>query len=780
MEVIEQKNSIEKIAIMIKERNLIPVFGAGFSMNSIASNGKVPSGDVATKLMKEILLDSPKGFTEKDLEECDFNATAKLFYKLPDEVKHPFFEQYFTNVNLPPTQRTFLEFEWPYAYTLNVDDGIEQTKEFKEVLPYKGLNKPSTNRKLLYKLHGDAFTEIMYRDEESIVFSSDQYLQSITDQRNKDLLSNLTNDFSFKNMIFIGCSLKYEPDLKFVYGKADHSANVLRIALRSRIPSAIEKSTLEEYGINTIIIVDDYERFYIDIIQKVQQLIAEEGSLNYKFKNPSITNKVEKDFTFKYLAGKNIFDLEKNSFYKGGMHIRRNCLKDIEKELERSLCVILKGRRFSGKTHIMCNLCEQQKKYTQFFFPSSTNVDEDILLKLITREKNSLFLFDSNALSSSAYRLIANSSSVLQKNENKIVVAINSNDNYMVELLKGSVIELPDRFVGDELEENKICANKYGLIKRHRKYTNMDYLEKIEEHQRIQIFDFKKYYLSFSFNEEVLLLLLAVEDKIYMSNVLDLNISTQEVKMFLERLPLLVEEVPVDENEKTVHAVTKLVHNSKAMLLHLLTRLSHEEIIKCIKCIVETFEGDHQRRRIAVNVILFDTLNQLFGGKSGAGDLIFKVYEELESVLSENPHYWLQRAKSIYHISQNDLYQLKRAYSYAKKVYFESKYGLKAKAALTAALISCLIYNLESDSNKSLYLDEAVSLGYEAVSSEYYRFNESYLNNELNRRGRKSSYELLIDVCQRYIDTQVAGDYLNEAENLLENLNALRKQYSKK
>ena len=54
MEVIEQKNSIEKIAIMIKERNLIPVFGAGFSMNSIASNGKVPSGDVATKLMKDM------------------------------------------------------------------------------------------------------------------------------------------------------------------------------------------------------------------------------------------------------------------------------------------------------------------------------------------------------------------------------------------------------------------------------------------------------------------------------------------------------------------------------------------------------------------------------------------------------------------------------------------------------------------------------------------------------------------------------------------------------
>lgn len=51
-------------------------------------------------------------------------------------------------------------------------------------------------------------------------------------------------------------------------------------------------------------------------------------------------------------------------------------------------------------------------------------------------------------------------------------------------------------------------------------------------------------------------------------------------------------------------------------------------------------------------------------------------------------------------------------------------------AALMAALISCLICNLESEEEKSFYLGEAIFLGYEAVSSEYYRFNESYLNNE--------------------------------------------------
>ena len=679
---------------------------------------------------------------------------------------------------LSSMHRSFLQFNWPYAYTLNVDDGIERTGEFKEVLPYKHLNRPGTSRKLLYKLHGDAFTEITYT-EESIVFSSDQYLQSITDKRNGDFLTNLKNDFSFKNMIFIGCSLKYEPDLKYVYGKADHRTNTLKITLRSKEPTFREIGTLEEYGINTIILIEDYDRFYTDIIQKVHQLQAEEECVNYRFKNPNILEKFDKDYTYKFLSGENIFDLDSNSFYKGGMHIVRNCMKEIEDCLEATDCILLKGRRFSGKTYVMCSLVERQRKYTQFFFPSSTSVDEDILLKLLAKEKNSLFLFDSNALSPATYKLIANSAIILKRNANKIIIAINSNDNFITESLKAIVIEIPNRFVGEEIRQNEECANKYGLIKRYYKNTNMDYLQKIEERQHIQMFKASKYHSVLSFNEQVIMLLLAAQDKVYMSNILDLDIPFGEVSALLERLPLLIEEVDVDENEKTVHAVTKLVHNSKVMLIYLLNRLSHDEIIKCIKYVVETFKDDYQRRRIAVDVILFDTLNQIFGGNSGAGDLIFKVYEELQDTLSNDLHYWLQRAKCIYHISSKNLGQLKEAYQYAKKVYFDSNYALQSKAALTAALISCLIYNIEGEREKNYYLGEAVYLGYEAVSSEYYRFNECYLNNELrSKKTRKSSYELLISACQIYIETQVAGEYLEKAEKLQEKLTFLKEHYN--
>jgi hypothetical protein len=143
-------------------------------------------------------------------------------------------------------------------------------------------------------------------------------------------------------MIFIGCSLKYEPDLKYVYGKSNHKTNTLKITLCEKEPGFKEKSNLMEYGINTIILIEDYKRFYLDIIRKVKDLEATEKSADYKYKNPAFAKMNDKDNTFRLLSGENIFDEEDNTFNIGGMHILRNCLVEVEKRLETENCVILK------------------------------------------------------------------------------------------------------------------------------------------------------------------------------------------------------------------------------------------------------------------------------------------------------------------------------------------------------------------------------------------------------------------------------------------------------
>lgn len=71
----------------------------------------------------------------------------------------------------------------------------------------------------MYKLHGDASFEAKYidsPDEENIIFSNSQYLKSISSDRNIYILNYLKSDLSGKVILFIGCSLNDESDLKYV------------------------------------------------------------------------------------------------------------------------------------------------------------------------------------------------------------------------------------------------------------------------------------------------------------------------------------------------------------------------------------------------------------------------------------------------------------------------------------------------------------------------------------------------------------------------------------
>lgn len=781
MELLSQLNGINIIARLISKRDIIPIFGAGFSMNSKAYKGVVPDGKCATEKMKELIVKHRSEISEDDVKNLDFNKTSELFIELvPKEIRTEFFKNYFTEVSIGTQQKEFLEINWPYAYTLNIDDAIENTTCFKPVLPYKNLNAPNTSIKLLYKLHGDAATEVTYLTDENIVFSHKQYIQSITAKENQDFLRNLRSDFSTNNMIFIGCSLFNEPDLKYVYGKAEHSSSTLKILLREKKPTFLEEVGLQDYGINTIVLIEDYSYFYQQLIKEVRRLAAEEDLVNYKFKSPVVTTMNNKSDAIHLLSGNPIFDEKENLFYKGGMHVLRDCIEEVEEQLKINNCVIVKGRRFSGKTFLLCSLCERQKRNTIYFFPSTTFVDEELLCLLLNKENNSYFIFDSNSISNGCYRLLVNSYNLLKKNSNKLIIAVNSNDNYIMESLQATFVEIQSTFQEQELQQNIDKANSYGLIRRYLNNTNMDYLEMLSQKQKIDIPNLNIFPKMLSLNEKILLLLLTASDKIYMSDIMALGIPLFDVEVFKKSFPLIIEEVLVDINEKTNYSSTKLVHNSKVVLMKLLDRIDREEIIECIIHIVEMVKNDRTRYRIYIDIILFDTLNQLFGGKKGAGHLIFEVYEKLEPYLCDSLHYWLQRAKSIYWLFFSDSTKLKEAYSYSAKVYFDGGYSIKPKAALTSSLISCLISNLEKDiGEKQYYLEHAIEFGYEAVNSDYYRFNKGYLNNELKPRKRMNSCELMKNICNEYIEYYCATDTLEKAKKLIDKLEDMQKSFVK-
>ena len=182
------KKSVETVVDLLKKQVLVPIWGSGYTYGAKAKKGTVPDAKEATCLMKAIIHE----YVDKDYESNNFFDVASVFMTRVDaEIRDNFFRNYFTDVKLGKTEVDFLNLPWPHAYTINVDDGIENSSDFKVVLPYQEKYKlPRKDTRLLYKLHGDANYELQYEKENNIIFCSEQYLEAINAESNKPFLNN--------------------------------------------------------------------------------------------------------------------------------------------------------------------------------------------------------------------------------------------------------------------------------------------------------------------------------------------------------------------------------------------------------------------------------------------------------------------------------------------------------------------------------------------------------------------------------------------------------------
>ena len=470
IDIIEYEEGIKQLVKYAVEKKLIPVFGAGFTAGCQSINGIVPNGKRATESMCDMILNSGScPLRECDIKEMDFSEISDLFFEyVSRDERATYFEDFYTGVVLFQHQVDFLtKINWPYAYTLNVDDGIEKNSDFNPILPYHKFRRPKTSKRILYKLHGDAEYESKYIDkiQDNIVFSQSQYLQAITSEDNTDIYKALLADYAQEHLLFIGCSLQEERDLQFVYDKSKSiQKDAYKIVLRNKIPTSQEQRDLKKHGINEIILVEKFENFYTDFLLAYQGYQTENKEKIYKHINPEIIIKTGKKESLELISNANIFNAENNVFLKGALHIFRNALRDIQRELNASSFVLLKGRRFSGKTYVMCSLAEYYKKREVFYFPSESFADEEVVELVLSSQRNSLFLFDSNSISPDVYALIIKLSAMLKENNNYLVIAINSNDNYLLTKLNCNVVELKNLFYGDELSMSEKAQDSFGLI----------------------------------------------------------------------------------------------------------------------------------------------------------------------------------------------------------------------------------------------------------------------------------------------------------------------------
>lgn len=179
----------------------------------------------------------------------------------------------------------------------------------------------------------------------------------MTSVNNKTIYNVICSDYTQTNILFIGCSLANEPDLEYIFSQAkeDISSNILRCIIRTNKLTIDEEFDLEEYRINAVIIVNDYELFYREFISEYEEIAAQDAGTKYQFTNPQIVkiDSDDKSLNIKFLSGKNIFDPSKNQFYKSNLQVMGECIANIEIYWSNNNSVIIRRRLFSGKTVVL-------------------------------------------------------------------------------------------------------------------------------------------------------------------------------------------------------------------------------------------------------------------------------------------------------------------------------------------------------------------------------------------------------------------------------------------
>lgn len=760
---------IEKIVNMIEKDTIIPIFGSGFTTGSTCyGKNTVPDGKKSVEIMKAMI----KKETGEDLESVDFHKVADIFLtNVKLEKRKEFFRKYFTKVTLSANRISFLNLPWTHAYTINVDDGIEKNSDFHAVYPYHNAVVPNAEYRYLYKLHGDANYEVTYNMKNNIVFCNSQYMCSLQEENNRTMLESLNHDYIESNILFIGCSLNNEIDIEYIYSAARPkiSEEAARIVIRKTKPKLEERTFLKKCGINTVILVPDYDAFYEDIINKFNSSQSEKIAENYKFLNPTVTKLSRDDERNDKLFSANMRLFNNNEFFKHKYFIERNCVDEIIKNAQEFPAVIVQGRRFSGKTSIICSLIEKYLKYDVFYFSTEDYQREETIARIFSNYKNSVFIFDSNSIDRYAYNYVACSIDLLRENNNKIILFCNSSDNYIADLLDAKYVKISNVFNKNELNDLKIITNSCGFINRKEKDTNIDYLQRLDENDFIHFKLLDKLPKLFKNKERVILILLSAVNKIYSKELHTLGILNTEIETLINKMYGLLERVETTKDErKSRGSQYKYVCNSKYCLYHILNDFSQDDIVESIIYIVKYLKNTEFKRSY-IEIILFDTLNQLFGKKDGSASIIFRIYDQLHEILNDSMDYWLQRSKSIYRRSSTTLIvqDLKEAYRYAYKAYEDGDNRLMAKSAMTLSLICCMLAKrIDDTKEKNKYECQAIVYGFEAVSSDFYK-NKDKVENILDIEKRRSYKESLLEICAKHINVEDL-EYRDKIKKIIE------------
>lgn len=741
----------------IKAKRLIPLIGSGFTRHCIAKNGRVPSGaDMKTDMITELENVFPS--TIDKLKQMKFSQVASRYEKhVEKSVKHKYIEDFFINVQISDIKKDFLNIDWPYVYTINIDDGIENNSRYEVVLPCEELNqKYLEEKKCLFKLHGDAHDVLKYRNSDKYIFSEAQYISSL--KNNRYLLDLLRNDIISNNILYIGCSLEDEIDILSEAYEAQVCSNKMKVSyyVTKTRPDDIEISQLEDFGVDVVVLVDNYDDFYMQLYsifidsQKIEKEILDD------YLNPHITLASNDYNNIDYLFDSNIIykELNKKVLKLPYFYFDRDIIKEMLSFIDKKDIQIIYGHRLSGKTYCLLSLLRHVSDRNVYYFPSMVSLNNSSLCEILNKER-ALILFDSNTLDEAQIRLIIDNISNIKKNNLKIIFAVNSSDKELI----NTITTLDKDAFEDHYLENKLTETECGILNKKlsqidipifdRNKSILDNIFIIDEitYSKNRVFTAPKL-LSLLKEELVALIILATKETLSSFDIVKFDLS-KEIGLFHEKVEPAIQYEYTSRLERINHSGYKIIPNAKYWILKTLgnyskLKVNQPHIVEAYKyisfSIKQSCDSDYEFSKEISKYIKFDIINDIFPRyEKGSVTLINSIYEGLHDILSTDPQYFHQRAKSKLWLNHDDINELSEALKYARKSKHDievskdinNKYVKSSLShiAFTIALIYGRISNLVSYRDAKI-LEDTIDSYYEALTDTS---NFAYVKNLLNK-----------------------------------------------
>lgn len=717
---ITAKETKEFFVRAFYEKDLIPILGAGFSCGMQArKNNKIPSGAKLKEDMIDMILKERKEFNRKALQDKDFSWISERFLKCDKEKITEYFYQNFTGVKFTGiNKKRFLnEIGWDYIYTLNIDTAIESSDENWEVFypNEKFIDKSIFNRKKLYKIHGDINLFCKTQDLDKLILSESQYLKSL--RTNSLFHDKLSADCSGHNLLYIGCSLSDEIDIKYtVISDADRNKKVtnarrIYVTYDDIENDSIKLEDLESFNITHYIKLEnesDYEMFY----EYIWECYNESLKL---LKNPNDCYSVSK---INMLDN----DREKNLEYLVNLNAKPKLCKPyyfFEKsnfqfdDLKKDKINVFVGRRFSGKTLFAYQLIDMNKDRKKYFISSNQTIADENIIKLL-QEENALIIMDANSISDSQLTFICNNFDKAKGNIVCIFIntfdEIANNISYYTNILEISELKFDGKINSEESEIINKKLSELGVIIFDDTQTILDNTLRIGNLlDRDKLFE----YVIEDNKELELLIWIAINKKIYLEQIMTLSLYNDYSRIVDKFTPIL----EIERNsggEDFQHSPIKIICNAPIALLQILNNYAYppktnmgkaikkehfNNICAAIYHILFVYEKINQDE--VKKFLLFDSLNDIFSRQYskenidkltkeeddkesqeqrtyGAAALIQAIYEDenIQKLKATEPNYWLQRAKSLYILNSSkngNIERLEEGVEWAKKAMADSE-----------------------------------------------------------------------------------------------------------